>query len=109
MRGEHAREGQGRDQGQAAQRGGGGGDAKNLSAEQKTKIRETVIKSGPRVTNVNFSLNVGTVVPRTVTFAPLPAVLVEIYPQWRGFRYFIVEEKIVIIDDSFKIVTIIVV
>jgi hypothetical protein len=92
----------------SAEKSGGGG--KSLSAEQKTKIRTTVIKSGPRVTNVNFSLNVGTVVPRTVTFAPVPTVIVDIYPEYRGYRYFIVEgERIVIIDDSFKIVTILVV
>lgn len=92
----------------AGQGAGGGGKAANLSAEQKTKIRQTVIKSGPRVTNVNFSLNVGTVVPRTVRYAPLPSVLVEVYPDWRGYYYFIVDEQIVIIEpSSFKIVTII--
>jgi hypothetical protein len=81
----------------------------NLSAEQKTKIRETVIRSSnaPRVTNVNFSLSVGTVVPRTVRFAPLPPVLVEINPAWRGYEFFVVEEQIVIIEPrTLKIVAV---
>jgi hypothetical protein len=86
-----------------------GGAKANLTVEQKTKIRETVIKSSnaPRVTNVNFSISVGTVIPRTVRFAPLPPVLVEFYPSWRGYDYVIVEERIVIIEpSSFKIVAV---
>ena len=80
----------------------------SLTTEQKTKIRETVFKSGPRVTNVNFSLSIGTVVPRTVRFATLPPILVEIYPQWRGYEYFIVEEEIIIVEPrTLKIVAVI--
>ena len=77
--------------------GAGGGAKASLTTEQKTKIRETVLKSGPRVskTNINFSLSVGTVVPRTVRFAVLPPILVEIYPEWRGYEYFIVEDEII--------------
>jgi hypothetical protein len=87
---------------------GSAGASASLTTEQKTKVRETVLKSGPRVTNVNFSLSVGTVVPRTVRFAPLPVVLVEIFPQWRGYDYFIVEEEIVIIEPrTLKIVAVI--
>ena len=38
----------------------------NLSGEQRTRIHEVIVKdrSAPRVTNVNFSLSVGTAVPR---------------------------------------------
>ena len=94
----------------AQKSGGGGGGQVTLSSEQKTKVRETVIRSGnaPRVTNVNFSVSVGTVIPRETRLAPLHPVLVEIYPQWRSYRYVIVEERIIIIEpDSFKIVAIV--
>lgn len=85
-----------------------GGAKASLTTEQRTKVRETVFKSGPRVTNVNFSLSVGTVVPRTVRYAALPPVLIEYYPQWRGYEYFIVEEEIIIIDPrTLKIVAVI--
>lgn len=72
----------------------------SLSTEQKSRIREVVLKQSdaPRVSNVNFSLTVGTVVPRTVRFAPLPPVLIEIHPAWRGYDYFIVGDQIVVID-----------
>ena len=60
------------------------------------------------MTNVNFSLTVGTVVPRTVTVVVLPAVVVEIYPAWRGYKYFLVGDRIVIVDpDTLRIVMII--
>jgi hypothetical protein len=103
------------DQKQDAQKQGdakSGDGGKTLSAEQKTKVRETVIRSSnaPRVTNVNFSVTVGAVVPRDVRFAPLPPILVDIYPQWRSYQYVIVEERIIIIEpSSYKIVAIVVV
>jgi hypothetical protein len=71
-----------------------------LSVEQKSKIRETVIqsKSAPRVNNVNFSISIGTPVPRTVRYAPLPRTIVEFYPSWRGYDYFLVGDQIVVIN-----------
>jgi hypothetical protein len=92
--------------------GSASGKAANLNAEQKTKIRETVLRGGnaPRVSNVNFSLSVGTVVPNNVHFVALPPVLVEIFPEWRGYDYIIVDERIVILEPrTHKIVTILVV
>jgi hypothetical protein len=100
--------------GKAAQSGAqsGGNKAANLTTEQKTKIRTTVLSgsNAPRVTNVNFSVSVGTVIPASVHFAPLPSVLVEIFPEWRGYDYIIVDERIVILEPrTRKIVTILVV
>lgn len=74
--------------------------AKALSTEQKTKIRTTVINRAPKVTNVNFSLSVGTVVPRTVHVVAVPAPLIEIYPEWRGYSYFVVGDEIVIVEPG---------
>jgi hypothetical protein len=45
------------------------------------------------VTNVNFSLTVGTVVPRAVRIVVLPPRVVEIYPAWRGYYYFFVGQR----------------
>ncbi len=85
-------------QGQAEQ--GRTSGSVTLSQEQRTRIRETVlVKSGaPRVSSVNFSLTVGTVVPRTVKVVTVPETLVEIHPAWRGFLYFIVGDQIIIVD-----------
>jgi hypothetical protein len=84
-----------------------------LTNEQRTTIRTTVLQGGnaPRVNNVNFSLNVGTVVPRDrVKVVAVPATLVEIHPAWRGYMYFIVGERIIIVEpSSYKIVAVLVV
>ena len=86
------------------------GAAPTVTPEQRTRIRETIIRSGnaPRVTNVNFALSVGTVVPRTVTVLVLPTTVVEIYPAWRGYKYFLVGDQIIIVEpDTLRIVMII--
>ena len=103
---------QGKDQGQrqpsqAQGQQGQSGASATLTTEQRTRIRETVISSGPKVSSVNFSLSVGTVVPRTVTVVAVPAIIVEVYPQYRGLLYFVVGDQIIIVDQSHKIVAVI--
>jgi Protein of unknown function (DUF1236) len=87
----------------------GGGAQAQISTEQRTQIRQTVMQVGdaPRVSNVNFSLSVGTVVPRTVKYVPLPSRVVEIYPAWRGYHFFIVGDQMVIVEPgSLRIVAV---
>ena len=80
-----------------------------MTTEQRTKIRETVLVGGnaPRVTNVNFSISVGTSVPRTVRVVAVPAPLIEIYPEWRGHMYFVVGDEIIIVDSNHRIIAVI--
>ena len=70
-----------------------------LSTEQPSKIT-TVIRNErvQPVTNVNFSIAVGTRVPRTVNFYPLPTAIVDIYPAWSGYQFFLVRNEIVVVD-----------
>jgi Protein of unknown function (DUF1236) len=77
------------------------GNSASLTTEQKTKIRSTVLtSSAPRVSNVNFSINVGTVVPRTVRIVAVPAPLIEIHPAWRGYMYFVHGDDIIIVEPG---------
>ncbi len=88
---------------------GQAGAGAKLSSEQRTKIT-TVIKGQHvrPVTNVNFSISVGTRVPRDVSFHPLPAEVVTIYPEWRGYNFILVGDRIVVIDPgTFEIVAVI--
>jgi hypothetical protein len=65
-------------------------------------------RSAPRVDHVDFNLSVGTPVPRSVRFVPVPRTIVEIEPTWRGYDYFMVGDQIVIVDPrSLEIVAII--
>jgi hypothetical protein len=87
---------------------GQAGAGAKLSGEQRTKIT-TVIRNQhvAPVTNVNFSISVGTRVPRNVSFHPLPAEIVTIYPDWRGYEFILVNGQIVVIDpQSFEIVAV---
>uniref|UniRef100_Q07MB2 DUF1236 domain-containing protein n=1 Tax=Rhodopseudomonas palustris (strain BisA53) TaxID=316055 RepID=Q07MB2_RHOP5 len=77
------------------QAGAGG----KLSSDQRSKIT-TVIKR-QRVepaTNINFSISIGTRVPREVRFHPLPAEIVTVYPDWRGYEFFLVRDEIVVVN-----------
>ena len=72
-----------------------------LSEQQQTRVRETVLKQrGGRITNVNFSITVGTRVPRSVQLAVLPAAVIEVVPEYRSYRYVVVRDDIVIIDPG---------
>jgi hypothetical protein len=79
-----------------------------LTTEQRTKVRETVLAGSnvPRVSNVNFSISVGTTVPNTVHIVAVPTVLVEIHPEWRGYMYFVVGDEIIIVDRNHRIVAV---
>jgi hypothetical protein len=87
---------------------GQAGAGAKLSTEQRTKIT-TVIRNQhvAPVTNVNFSIAVGTRIPRDVTFHPLPAEIVTIYPDWRGYEFILVRDQIVVVDPrTFEIVAV---
>lgn len=89
--------------------GAAGSGSASLTSEQRSKIstniRQTNVK---RETNVNFNISVGTTVPRTVTLHALPPTVVEVYPQWRGYRFVLVEDEIIIIEpSSYRIVAVI--
>jgi hypothetical protein len=80
----------------------------NLTSEQRTTIRNEVLTSNaPRATNINFSVNVGTVVPSTVRVVEVPATIVKIHPRWKGFRYFVYNDEIIIVEPrTLKIVAV---
>ena len=74
-----------------------------LSAEQRAQIRKAIIeaRNAWRVSSVDFDLAVGSVVPRgPVQVVPVPDLLVQIKPEWRGLLYFVYDSEIVIVDPS---------
>jgi hypothetical protein len=84
------------------------GGSVNLTTEQRTTIRNEVLTSNaPRATNINFQVNVGTVVPRDVRVVEVPATIVKIHPQWKGYRYFVYNDEIIIVEPrTLKIVAV---
>jgi hypothetical protein len=75
------------------------GAGAKLSTEQRTKITTVIREQRVQpVTNVNFEIRAGVRVPRTVSFHPLPPDVVTIYPEWRGYEYFLVNNQIVVVN-----------
>jgi Protein of unknown function (DUF1236) len=82
------------------ERGAGAANV-SLNEQQRTQIRDTVInsRSAPRVSNVDFSVNVGTVVPRGhIHLVRVPETLIRIEPRWRHYLYFVFNNEIVIVE-----------
>ncbi|MGE9007107.1 DUF1236 domain-containing protein [Leptospira interrogans] len=80
----------------------------NINDQQRTRVTQSISRLNVQpLTNVNFSLSVGTAVPRDVRLQTLPADVVEIVPQYRGYSFFVVRDEIVIVEPStYKIVTV---
>ena len=74
----------------------------NLSQDQRTQVRTRLSSHREaRATNINFSINIGTRVPRDFrSVHVIPNDIVVIVPQYRGYRYFIYEERVVIIHPQ---------
>ena len=47
-----------------------------------------------------MSVQVGTRVPDSVHFYPIPQDVVVIYPEWRGYDYILVGDQILVIDPG---------
>jgi hypothetical protein len=103
------REGRDRNNMNAEQRGGAdsrttvttgqAGASAKLSTEQRTRITSVIREQHVQpVTRVDFDIRPGIRVPRTVSFHPLPPDVVTIYPEWRGYEYFLVNDRIVVVD-----------
>jgi len=98
------------DRGKAVQRGAQqngtsgrpGGASVQLSQDQRTKIKDIVVRDRnvARVNNANFNVSVGVTVPRTVHVAVLPPEVVTIVPEYRGFDYVLVGDQLLIIDPN---------
>jgi hypothetical protein len=88
---------------------GQAGAGAKLSAEQRTKIT-TVIRNEhvAPTNNIDFSVSVGTRIPRErVSLRPLPSEVVTIYPEWRGYEFFLVRDEIIVVDPrSLEIVAV---
>jgi Protein of unknown function (DUF1236) len=82
----------------AKDQGAAGGSIK-LSAEQHTTMRAAIKQHNARpMTGVTFSTSVGSRVPRSVHFYPVPEEMVHFYPHWRGYDYFLVGDEIIVVN-----------
>lgn len=71
-----------------------------ISTDKQVRISETLTRErlAPPQRNLNVSIRVGERIPRHVRVQRLPAAIVSIEPQYRGYDYFTTEEEIVIVE-----------
>lgn len=78
--------------------GQGAAGAARLSTEQRTKITSIIRTHKVAPVHLNVTVRVGTRVPDSVHFYPLPVEVVDVYPEWRGYDYIMVGDEIVVLD-----------
>jgi len=70
----------------------------NLTTEQRTKITTIIKQHKVEPARLNVTVSVGTRVPDSVHFYPLPVEVFVVYPEWRGYDYILVGDQILVID-----------
>ena len=80
----------------------------SLALDQQNQLSELIADQTPQpLTNVNFSVAPGVVVPTNVALQRLPVEAEMITPQLQGYSYLAVEELVAIVDtNSRKIVSV---
>jgi len=78
--------------------GQGAAGAAMLSTEQRTRISTILRQHKVASEHLNVTVAVGTRVPASVHLYPLPAEVIDINPEWRGFDYVMVGDEILVID-----------
>lgn len=83
----------------------------DISTEQRTEITQVFRTEKADPVNVDFDINVGVVIPRTVVLHPLPPRVIEIVPAYRSYQYFVLADgRIIIVEpNTLRIVYVLVV
>jgi len=81
----------------------------SVKPEVQSKFSETIEKRNIKTTtNVNVDVSVGRTIPRSVTVYDVPTDIVRINPEFRGKKFTVVRDEIVIIEPStHKVVSVI--
>ena len=68
---------------------------------ERNAIRSAIMqqRAAPFATT-HFRLFRGHVAPPNVTVNPLPPELVRLYPEWRGYSYFVAGDQIAIVNSN---------
>src|SRR5262249_45882388 len=88
---------------------------KTVTAQQQTRLQQSVLSSSnvtrARVSanSIHFGINRGVFVPRNIVFVSVAAfpVFVDLYPDYRDDSFFVVDDEIVVVDRSRRIVDVV--
>lgn len=73
-----------------------------ITTEKRKVIREKLVTTNVTKVDrskINFDINVGVAVPTTIVLQPLPATVIEVVPEYRGYDYFVLADGTIIIVD----------
>lgn len=91
--------------GKAADKAPGGDKAekreasKEIKTEQKTVIRETIVKQNIKPQKLDVQVRVGVAIPRTVVLYSVPPTIIEVYPSYSRYRLVMVDDNTILIID----------
>ncbi|OWW02352.1 hypothetical protein ATY81_22175 [Rhizobium sp. R72] len=74
----------------------------NITVEQQTELRKVVkeVHVAP-IKETDFTVSVGTKIPKKIRLQPLPPRIVKIVPAYEGYRFFLLADgRIVIVDPN---------
>jgi len=79
----------------------GASQGRELDERQASDLRQRLQKDGRGAeTSVNFDVRIGVNVPESVNLRELPAEVVVVYPQFRGYDFVMVQDQIIIVDPQ---------
>jgi len=96
----------------AAGHAGGKDSITGVTEEQRAKVKSVFAQHHVEpVRGLNVSVNIGVALPRSVHLYPVPAEIVTIVPEYRGYEYILLEDNRVAIVDpgTFEVVDIIII
>jgi hypothetical protein len=80
-----------------------------VSEQHRVRLRETLShQRAHRISRPGFSVAIGSRVPRTTRLYAFPSAYIGYAPEYRAYRYVLIDDRICIVDpDSYEIVAII--
>jgi hypothetical protein len=78
------------------------GSVTELSGEKRTKVQSAFRshRSEAVVKDIDINVSVGVAVPRSVSLYAVPEEVVVIVPDYRRYKFFIFDDKVVIVDPA---------
>jgi hypothetical protein len=70
-----------------------------IKPEQKTVIKQTIVKENIRPQKIDVQIRVGATIPRTVVLHPLPPAIIEVYPSYRSYKLVMVDDNTILVID----------
>ena len=84
-----------------------GGSRLHISTRQRARLHDVLIRRRVEPARVDFPVRVGARSPNYITSYPLPEEVHEYLPDYEGYRYFVTNDEVVLVDpDTLEVVAV---